>query len=464
MNTATEPAPITFREKVAYGLGDFASSMFWRLFMMFLMFFYTDVFGISAAVVGTMFLITRIWDSVNDPLMGMIADRTNTRWGKFRPFLLFGAIPFAVIGILIFSTPDFGLTGKIIYAYITYNLMMVIYTVVNVPYAALMGVMTANTEQRTLLASYRFLGAFSGSLFVVYSMPYVVEYFEGRLDTAAGYQAAVAIYAIFAAVLFMLTFAGTKERLQPPRERNTFRDDLKDIMKNKPWFIMLAANISFLVFNSMRDAAIIYYIRNFIGTQEIMFFGSVSPTAMISSYGSIWIVANIVGVSFAKPVARRFGKKRTFLTAMIATTVMSFALFFLLPHQIELILMLNFVMGVTTGINLPIIWSMFADIADYSEWKNFRRATGLIFSSSSMSQKFGFAIGGALSGYLLALFAYQEGGVIQSDTAVLGIRLLISVFAGMGALLCCVFLYFYKLDDETMKNVTADLVERRKQE
>jgi len=463
MNNRIEQMPLKLREKVAYGAGDFASSMFWKLFSMFLLFFYTDVIGISAAAVGTMFLVTRIWDSANDPIMGLIADRTKTRWGKFRPYLLFVAVPFAIIGILTFSSPDLSATGKIIYAYVTYTLMMMVYTAVNVPYAALMGVMSANTVERTSLASFRFLGAFGGGLFVTATATYLIEYFGNGLDSAVGYQLTIAIYSVLAAVLFILTFAGTKERLRPPVQRNKLKDDLKDIINNVPWLIMVAANISFLIFNSLREAAMIFYFRYYVGVQDVVLFGTVGQSALVSTYMSLWLAANIVGVLFAKPVAKRFGKRRTFLTAMIATTILSFCLYFILPYQVELMFLLNFIIGVTTGINLPIIWSIFADIADYSEWKNNRRATGLIFSSSSMSQKFGWTLGGAFSGWILAAFAYQPG-VEQSDLSVLGIRLLISVFAGIGALLCVIFIYNYKLDDTTMKEITAELMKRRNEE
>lgn len=460
MNNSNAHVQIKFREKLAYGAGDFASSMFWKLFSMFLLFFYTDVFGIAAGAVGTMFLVTRIWDSANDPIMGIIADRTKSRWGKFRPYLLFVAVPFAIIGILTFTTPDLSATGKIIYAYVTYTMMMMVYTAVNVPYAALMGVMTTNTVERTSLASFRFIGAFSGGLFVTATATYLIEYFGNGMDSAVGYQITVGIYSVLAAVLFILTFAGTKERLQPPVQRNKLKDDLKDIISNGPWFIMLAANISFLIFNSLREAAMIFYFRYYVGPQDVIYFGSVSPSVLVSTYMSLWLAANIVGVLLAKPVAQRLGKKRTFFSFMIATTILSFSLYFVLPHQVELMFVLNFIIGVTTGINLPIIWSMFADISDYSEWKNGRRATGLIFSSSSMSQKFGWTLGGAFSGWILAAFAY-EPGVEQSDLSILGIRLLISVFAGIGALLCVICLYFYKLDDSTMKEINAELMEKR---
>jgi len=455
---------LPFSEKIAYSFGDFASSMFWKLFSMFLLFFYTDIFGISAAAVGTMFLVTRIWDALNDPMMGLIADRTHSRWGKFRPYLLFVAVPFAIIGVLTFTVPDLGANGKLIYAYVTYTLMMMVYTAVNVPYASLMGVMTADSGERTSLASYRFIGAFSGGLFVTATANYLVEYFGKSGGPASGYQWTVAVYAVLAAALFIVTFAGTKERLKPAQEQqSTLKADLRDIARNGPWFIMLGAAISVLIFNSLRDGSILFYFKYYIQDQQIDLFGKTyafTQGELASYYMSIWLGTNILGVLLAEPVSARIGKKKTFLLSVVLSAVLSFALFFLQPHQLGLIFLLNVLIGISAGIVLPIIWSMYADIADYSEWKTGRRATGLIFSSSSMSQKFGWTIGGALSGWLLAAYGFQAN-VAQSEEALLGIRLMMSVFAGVGALLAAGFIYFYRLDEGLMKRVGDELEERR---
>ncbi len=451
---------VTLREKLAYGCGDFASSMFWKLFSMFLLFFYTDVFGLPAAAVGTMFLVTRIWDAANDPMMGAIADRTNSRWGKFRPYLLFVAVPFAVIGILTFSTPDYDLTGKLIYAYITYTLMMMVYTAVNVPYSSLLGVMTNNTNDRTTLASYRFIGAFSGGILVTSTANYFIDYFGKNGNTAEGYKYTVAVYAVLAAVFFVLTFAGTKERLKPVLDiKSTLKEDLKDIAKNGPWFIMLGAGISVLIFNSLRDGSILYYFKYYVKDQQIDFFGNaynVGQEILASVYMTIWLATNIIGVILAKPVSAKIGKKKTFMTSAVISAILSFILFFLRPDQISLIFILNILIGISAGIVLPLIWSMYADIADYSEWRTGRRATGLIFSSSSMSQKFGWTLGGAISGWLLAFFGFQAN-VEQSDASLLGIRLMISVIAGIGSLFAFIFMYFYQLDESFMANVEEEL-------
>ncbi|NUO03481.1 MAG: MFS transporter [Saprospiraceae bacterium] len=455
---------LPFSEKLAYSFGDFASSMFWKLFSMFLLFFYTDIFGLSAAAVGTMFLITRIWGALEDPIIGMIADRTHTRWGKFRPYLVFVAIPFAIIGVLTFTVPDLSASGKLVYAYITYTLMMTIYSAINVPYASLMGVMTADSGERTSLASYRFIGAFSGGLFVTATANYLVDYFGKTAGPASGYQWTVAVYAILAAIFFFFTFAGTKERLKPALEKqSTLKADLRDMMRNRPWFIMLGAAISVLIFNSLRDGSILFYFKYYIQDQTIGLFGksyAFTQSELASYYMSIWLGTNIAGVLLAKPVAARIGKKNTFLLSVVSSAVLSFALFFLHPDQLGLLFLMNVLIGISAGIVLPIIWSMYADIADYSEWKTGRRATGLIFSSSSMSQKFGWTLGGALSGWLLAAYGFQAN-VDQNETSLLGIRLMMSIFAGLGALLAAAFIYFYRLDEGLMKQVEAELEQRR---
>jgi glycoside/pentoside/hexuronide:cation symporter, GPH family len=231
-------------------------------------------------------------------------------------------------------------------------------------------------------------------------------------------------------------------------------------LENKPWFIMLGAAISVLIFNSLREGAMLFYFTYYIMDQDVMFFGQLSYTVLVSAYMSIWLASNIVGVLLAKPVSERIGKKSTFLYAMLASAGLSFVLFLLRPTDIELIFLLNVVIGITAGIVLPLIWSMYADIADYSEWKTGRRATGLIFSSSSMSQKFGWTIGGALSGWFLSAFGYVAN-VPQTDTALLGIRLMISVLAGVGALMAVGFIAFYNLDEKTMKDIGKELTEAR---
>ncbi len=453
---------ITLKEKIGYGFGDFASSMFWKLFSMFLMIYYTDVFGLTPASVGLMFLLTRIWDSINDPLMGILCDRTNTKHGKFRPYLLWMAIPFGAIGILTFLGPDFGVTGKLIYAYITYTLMMMVYTAVNVPYSSLLGVMSSEPKERNSLATFRFIGAFAGGIFVTSTAAYFIGLFkEAGANDAQGYQYTVSIYAILAAILFIVTYKWTKELVKPTKkEQSSLKDDLKDLSKNASWFIMIGAGVATLVFNSLRDGSMMYYFKYYVKNQEISGFGEVGWEKLAATYMTMWLVSNIIGVLLATPVANKIGKKQTFIGAMFLAAAMSIILFWVSPDQVLLLYGLNIFIGISAGIVLPLIWSMYADISDYSEWKNGRRATGLIFSSSSMSQKMGWTVGGAIAGWILSAYGF-EANVEQSTESISGIRLMLSVFPAIGALLSAVFMYFYKLDDKFMKKVNVELAIKR---
>lgn len=431
---------IKYREKISYGFGDFACSMFWTLFSMYLLFFYTDVFGITAAAAGTMFLLTRFWDTISDPVMGMIADRTNSRWGKFRPYLLFVAVPFAIVGFITFTTPHLSPDGKLIYAYITYTFMMLVYTAINIPYASMLGVITKDSADRTSLASFRLFGGFTGGLLVTATANSLVEYFKVNADLASAYQKTISIYAVLAAIFFILTFAGTKERLDPSVVKSsTFKEDLHDLIKNKPWFNMLGSAISVLVFNSLRGTSILYYFRYFVGDQNIIFFGKVSQGVLASTFMSTGYITSLAGVGLAIPVSNKLGKKNTFMLAGIICTVLSIFFFFLPPEQISMIFLINIIISISSSIVFPLIWAMYADVSDYSEWKTGHRATGLVFSSSSMAQKMGWTIGGAISGWILAVFGF-EANAVQSAESILGIRLMISIFAAVGALLSVGFM------------------------
>jgi GPH family glycoside/pentoside/hexuronide:cation symporter len=448
-------------EKISYGSGDFASSIFWTLFSMFLLFFYTDVFGITAAAAGTMFLVTRLWDALNDPLMGMIGDRTKTKWGKFRPYLLFVALPFAIIGILTFTTPDMNSSNKLIYAYVTYTLMMMVYTAINVPYASLLGVMTKDSKERTSLASFRFLGSFAGGLLVTATANSLIDYFSADADMAIGYRNTIAIYAVVAAIFFIFTFLGTKERLDPKEvKESSFKDDLQDLLQNKPWFIMLGATVSLLVFSSLKGNAILYYFKYYVGSQNVIFFGELEHGALSAAFMTSGQIAAILGVILVTPLAGKIGKKNTFLLSGLVCAVLCILFFFIPPHQIVFIFLINLFIAMSSGAVGPLIWSIYGDISDYSEWKTGRRATGLIFSSSSMSQKLGWTIGGAISGWTLSAFGFVANE-IQTDESIMGIRLMISFFAAGGALLSVAFMYYYPLSEDYIIEIKEELEKNR---
>lgn len=455
---------IKLKEKIGYGLGDAASSMFWKIFSMYLMFFYTDVFGIAPAVVGTMFLITRIWDSCFDPLVGIIADRTKSRWGKFRPYLLWTAIPFAIIGILTFYTPDFDEKGKIIYAYVTYSLMMMIYSVINVPYASLLGVMSGDRKERTTLSSYRMVFAFAGSLLALWLIEPLVNHFGGSLNSKTGWLYTIIVFGMITTVFFWGCFFLTKERVQPINdEKPNLKEDLNDLLKNKPWWILLGAGIGALIFNSIRDGAAVYYFKYYVSSAVNYSFNilgenfAMTPTTLYLVLGQ---AANIIGVIAATPIANKIGKKKTFFGAMALAAILSVIFYYLGKEDVILIMVFQVLISICAGCIFPLIWSMYADSADYSEWKQGRRATGLIFSASSMSQKFGWTIGGAATGWLLGYFGFQAN-VVQTATTQTGIQLMLSILPAIAAGISVLFILFYPLTEEKLQAIEDELNDKR---
>ena len=463
---------IRLSEKIGYGLGDMSSSMFWKLFGAYLMIFYTDVFGISAAVVGTMFAVTRVWDSFFDPVVGAVADRTSSRWGRFRPYLLFLAVPFGVIGILTFLTPPFGQTGKIVYACITYALMMMVYSAINVPYASLLGVMSPAPADRNTLATYRMTFAYLGSFLALLLFMPLVNAFGGGdsggpmlgwlTAPQAGWLMAAGVIAVVCVLLFLGCFALTKERVRPVRQGKTsLKTDLRDLLHNRPWWILLGAGVASLVFNSIRDGATVYYFKYYVDETAV---GSISflglPFVLSGLYLAVGQAANILGVILAAPVSNRIGKRRTFMAAMAVASVLSVAFFWLGKDQLVPIFILQALISVCAGSIFPLLWSMYADCADYSELQTGNRATGLIFSSSSMSQKFGWAFGTAITGWMLAQFGFQANAV-QSAETLQGIRMFLSLLPAAGAFLSLVFIYFYPLSEQKMRQITHELEEKR---
>ncbi|MNK39800.1 Inner membrane symporter YicJ [compost metagenome] len=457
---------ISLKEKIGYGLGDAASSMFWKIFSMYLLFFYTDVFGLAPAVVGTMFLITRIWDSCFDPIVGILADRTKSKWGKFRPYLLWVAIPFAVIGVLTFYTPDFDEKGKIIYAYVTYSLMMMIYSLINVPYASLLGVMSSDRKERNTLSSYRMVFAFGGSLLALWLIEPLVNYFGGNLNSKTGWLATIAVFGLITTVFFWACFAFTKERIKPiADEQNNLKEDLKDLWKNKPWWILLGAGIGALVFNSIRDGAAVYYFKYYVSSSvnfDFSLFGTDFHMTPTSIYLVLGQAANIIGVIIATPIANKIGKKKTFFGAMALAAILSLVFYLFGKEDVFLIMSFQVLISICAGCIFPLIWSMYADSADYSEWKQGRRATGLVFSASSMSQKFGWTIGGAGAGWLLGYFGFQAN-VEQTATAQNGIQLMLSILPAIAAAISVAFIAFYPLSEEKLQIIEQDLNEKRDQ-
>ena len=440
---------LSFKEKVGYSLGDTASHFVWDMVGFWLLFFYTDVYGISAAAAGTIMLVARFWDMAIDPIIGVVSDRTNTRWGKFRPYILFGAIPYAVLAILTFTTPNLGEVGKIIYAGATYVLLMTAYAFINLPYSALGAVMTDDTYERAGLNTYRFIAGFTGQ-FIVTGLALTLAQYFGHGDKAQGFQYTVFLFAGLSLVFFFITFQTTKERVQPPKEqKNSLKEDLKNLLANKAWRILaIVGIISFIMF-AMQNAAIAYYFKYYLGREN-----------NVQLFNVIGTVALIVALPFSKPLAKRFGNKNVFIGSSLISGV--FFMLIYLPGVTDLntIYVFNIIAKMAYAPAVPLLWTMIADSADYGEWTTGRRATGLYFSAAVFAQKAGWGIGAAIAGWILTASNFVPNAE-QSETAITGIKLLVSVIPGILYMSCALFMIFYKIDSKTTDLMKKELDARR---
>ncbi len=455
---------LSIKEKVGYALGDTASNLYFQTFVIFLLNFYTDVFGIPAAAVGTLFLVTRIFDAVNDPIMGTIADRMNTRWGKFRPFVFFFAIPMAIAGVFAFTTPHYDVSGKLIYAYITYNLLMVMYTIVNVPYSSLMAVITPNSLERTVLSSYRFVAAFVGGLIVQGSTIFLVKYF-GKGNDAVGWQWAMGCLGVLAVILLFITFISTKERVRPPKgQKVETKRDFKDLFTNKAWLLIGGATVFQLIFIVMRSSSIIYYFKYYILDQQLNLFGlslDLSFATFTSSFLLIGTGFNILGAILTKWLSKKFDKKNTYIGMLLISSLFNCVFYFLHPQDVVLIYLFNIVISFAWGPVSVLQWAMYTDAADFSEWKNRRRATGLLMAASLFTLKLGLTLGGALVGWILAFYGFVPN-VVQTPEATTGIIMLMSIYPAIFGLIGVILMFFYPLNNEMMTKIEEDLTARRK--
>lgn len=456
---------LSIREKVGYSLGDMASNLYFQTFIVFLPIFYTDVFGISAAAMGTMLLVTRIFDAVNDPVMGLIADRTNTRWGKFRPYIAGLAIPFAIGGVLAFTTPDLDDRGLLIYAYATYMLLVVLYTAVNVPYSALMGVITPNSMERTEVSTYRFVAAFLGQFIIGATALTLVERLGGGSEQQ-GWQYTMAVYGVLAVALLLATFFMTRERVLPTRaQQGRVRDDLKDLVRNRPWVLIAAATVLQLTYIVMRGSATPYYVRYFVQDQELALFGTVidlNYTIFTSAFVTVGTVATLIGAISTKLFTRRMDKKNTYSSFLMASAVFSVFFFFLEPGNVILMFVFNVLAQFFFGSVSVLQWAIYTDAADYGEWKFNRRATALIMAASLFALKLGLTLGGSSVGWLLGLHGF-EAGVQQAEETLFGIRLLMSFYPAIFGILGGLIMFFYPLNDKMMITIENDLGARHGQ-
>lgn len=458
---------LRMKEKLAYGFGDLASVLYWQTFMMYFTFFYTDVFLIPASVAATMFLVSRLWDGVNDPMMGILADRTETRWGKFRPYLMWLCVPFAVVGVLTFTVPDFGYTGKIVWAYATFILIMMLYTGINIPYTALLGVISPDSKERTSVSSIKFIFAYAAGTIVSATLLPMAKSL-GAGNDAKGWQLSFVVYGIAFVAFFLIAFAGTKERVKPPKAQTTsIKKDLKELVTNKPWLILLGATLTFILFVGVRGSVTPHYFKYVIGELDIAFsFLGIklkSFEALVSAFNTVGQISAILGVFIINWFAKVVGKKKAFMI-FFTIAILSTATFYVLSaDQLTLIFLLQIIGSMTGGPLSVLLWAMYADTADYGEWKNGTRATGLIFSASTMSQKFGWAFSAYLALTLMAQVGFAPNQA-QTSESIRGLVLLFSLIpAGLG-IVSMIFTAFYPLNDKRVADMSAELEQRRGEE
>jgi len=452
MPPASKPEPLApppLREKTGYALGDFGLNLYWASISAFLLIFYTDVMGLPAAAVGTMILLTKVGDAIADPLMGMLADRTRTRWGRFRPWLLWGALPMAATGVLAFTVPALDQGGRLLWAYATFSLMMLAYTVVSIPYSALSGVITADGQQRTTLVSMRFIAAFAGTTAVNYATLDLVGWL-GQGDAALGWQRTLMLYGVLAVVLFAGVFASVRERVEPvDATRTPWRQDVGDLLHNRPWLVLFVLALVIMITIVMRGGAGVYYFKYYLGRPELTgwFLGSYS-------------VALAVGAAATPLLSRWCDRRRLMMILMCAVGVLSCAMYFVPPDALAAAFALNILIGLALGPKSPLAFAMYADTADYTEWRTGRRATALTFAAATFSQKLGGALASAAIAWGLAAMGYVANQQ-QSDASQQGIVLLMTVVPGLVALLAAWTMRFYPLDDAQLAQIQLALAERK---
>ena len=471
---------LSLREKVSYGFGDLASCLYWQTISQYLAIFYTDYFGISALAAGAMMSLSRSTDAFFDPVIGMISDRTRSRWGKYRPYLLLFCIPLAIAGVLTFTVPSFSEHGKLIWAAITFNVMMIIYTTINIPYTALLGVMTSNPSERTALSSIKYVGAFTAGVIVSATLLPMAKVggWLGVSNAAKGFQLSFVIYGVAAVAFFLVVFFNTRERVQAPKAQGgvsvagSVAKDLGDLFTNGPWLMLLAATISFILFVSLRGNITAHYFKYFVGSQTVnvpsLFFlpGSWAGRHtwdweyLVSIFNTTNQALSILGALLVPFVARWLGNKTTFI-ALFSVAILSTASFYVLkPDQLLLIYSINALGSITGGPLSALIMAMYADTADYAEWKKGRRATGLIFSASIFAQKQGWGLGSGLSLILMSRVGFVPN-VAQTRESLHGLVLLMSVLPAALGMVCFVLILFYPLNERRMGEISAALRQRR---
>ncbi|HKK74633.1 MAG TPA: MFS transporter [Saprospiraceae bacterium] len=458
-------------EKVGYAVGDLSANLIFQTLMTFLAYFYTDVYGIppgtATVIISTVGIVAAL---VVNPVIGALADRTRTRWGKFRPWILWTSVPFGIISILAFTTPDLGPSGKIAYAFITYSLLLTVYSANNLPYAALSGVLTGDMAERNSISSYRFTAVMVAQ-FIVQVLMYPIVNIVGDGDKAVGFSRVMIFLSIIGTILLLITFFTTKERVVPtPEQTGSLKEDIADLFKNRPWVVMLVLTILVFVTLALKGGMYIYYFENYLNEASIAaFLTSVGFTSFDSAaaYGfSIFnaggIIFMIVGITFSKRLADKYGKRDVFGVALFLSTIFILAFYFFPPDAIAIVFISQILHGFFYGITIPLLWAMIADVADYSEWKNNRRATAIIFSAMMVGLKLGLTFGQSLVTGILGFYGYEADLVQQSPETINGIKLSVSVYAGLPFLLGIVLLFsFYQINKKMEVEIEQALLQKR---
>jgi Na+/melibiose symporter-like transporter len=482
---------LSFVEKAGYSLGDAAANLVFQTMILFQLSFYTDTMGISAAIAGTMLLVGRLWDAFFDPMMGALADRTNTRWGKFRPWVLWTALPWGIVLVLAYTTPNIAPTAKILYAGATNILLMTLYSANNTPYSAMSGVMTGDSNERTKLSSYRFVAAMLAQLAVGgFTLPLVAKFGQG--DNAKGWQMTMTLWAVICVACFVITFATTRERILPdPKQSSSLREDFGNLLKNDPWIAMFVLTLAHFIFLAMRGGTMFYYFNYYIDHARLYEFlqrlglpqaTSASPDgghyvlnvlglivnadrSNVANVGfSLFNIASqfvtVLGVIASTLLAMRFGKRAVALVGFSFAAVLG-AAFILLPKDaIWATYGLELIRALAYAPTIPLIWAMFADVADYAEWKTGRRTTGVIFATILFALKTGLSLGGAIAGWLLSGYGYRAN-VVQSAEALRGIRLTASVYPAIFLAVVVACLVFYRINRSLNVRIQDELATRR---
>ena len=441
--------PLAWREKISYGVADLGFNFYWANIATFLMIFYTDVFGISAAAAGSMLFTIKIVNAFTDPMIGAAADRTNTRFGKFRPYLIWMALPLAAAGVLTYTTPDLGKDGKLVWAYATYLFMMVSYTGINIPYNALSGVMSSDPQERSTINGLRFIFAFAGSMLVTAATPLLVKWL-GHGNEKLGWQLTMVVWGVAASGIFVVTFCNTRERITPaPAQRTAVWQDVKDLSGNGPWLALFCLALIIMLTITLRTATSAYYFKYYVQRPDLM-------AAFVPAY----MAAAAAGASLTPLLTRWVDKRRLLMILMSATGVLSIAFFFVPKDGIAWMFTLQIAIGLVLGPKSPLAWSMYADTADYNEWRTGRRATAMTFAAATFSQKLGTALAAALMGSVFTALGYvaNTSQTVRSQT---GMVMLMSFIPAAFAFIAAAVMIFYKLDNQQMAQIQEDLAKRK---